>query len=84
VETQKAYFEDLVANAKTALQTTDFNAIAAQTGYENPWLLFNTYLDAAAQTCAELTIKEWGDKLAAVDLNSAGHCDRIIEALRVD
>jgi len=84
VETQKEYFEDMIANAKTALQTTDFNAIAAQTGYENIWLLYNTYLDAAAQNCAKLTIEKWGDKLAAADLNSAGHCDRIIEALRVN
>jgi glyoxylase-like metal-dependent hydrolase (beta-lactamase superfamily II)/predicted SnoaL-like aldol condensation-catalyzing enzyme len=84
VEDQKAYFEDIKANALQALQTVDFNAIVAETGFENPWLLFNTYLDVAAQECADLTIEQWGDTLAGVDLNSFGHCDRVIESMRVD
>jgi glyoxylase-like metal-dependent hydrolase (beta-lactamase superfamily II)/sugar lactone lactonase YvrE len=84
VETQKAYIEDIQANALTALQTTDFNAIASETGFENPWLLFGTYLDAAAQACADLTVEEWGGVLGGADLFSKGHCDRIIESMRVD
>jgi glyoxylase-like metal-dependent hydrolase (beta-lactamase superfamily II) len=84
VETQLAYFTDMVENALTALSTTDFAAIAEETGFENTWLFFNTYLEAVAQACADLTIEEWGDVLGGVDLNSAGHCDRIIASLRVD
>ncbi len=84
VEVQSEYFADMTANALTALQTTDFMAIAAETGFENLWLLFNTYLDTVAQNCADLTIVDWGDVLAAADLNSVGHCDRIVESLRVD
>lgn len=84
VETQKAYFEEMVANALTALQTVDFMAILGETGFENPWLLFNTYLDAVAQECADLTIADWGDVLGGADLNSRGHCDRIVESLRVN
>jgi glyoxylase-like metal-dependent hydrolase (beta-lactamase superfamily II) len=84
VETQQAYFMDMQANALTALQTVDFNAIAAETGFANTWLLFNTYLDAVAQTCADLTVEQWGDVLGGVDLNSFGHCDRIIGSMRVD
>jgi glyoxylase-like metal-dependent hydrolase (beta-lactamase superfamily II) len=84
VETQQAYMNDMVANALTALQTTDFMAIAGETGFENPWLLFNTYLDAVAQNCADLTIEQWGDVLGGADLNSFGHCDRIVESLRVN
>ncbi len=84
VETQREYFTDIVTNALTSLQTVDFAAIAAETGYANPWLLFNTYLDAVAQSCADLTIEKWVDVLAGVDLNSIGHCDRIVESLRLN
>jgi glyoxylase-like metal-dependent hydrolase (beta-lactamase superfamily II) len=84
VETQKAYIEDIIANALTALQTTDFMAIAGQTGFANPWLLFNTYLGAVAQNCADLTIANWGEVLGGVDINASSHCDRIISYLRVN
>ena len=84
VELQKEYLLDMRANALTALQTTDFMAIGAQTGFENPWLLFDVYFDALTQTCADLTIEKWGGVLAGVDVNTKGHCDKIVGSLRLD
>jgi glyoxylase-like metal-dependent hydrolase (beta-lactamase superfamily II) len=84
VEIQRDYIMDIRANALTALQTTDFMAIAMQTGFENPWLLFGTYLDAVAQSCADLTVEEWGSVLGGVDIFTKGHCDRMIASLRVE
>jgi glyoxylase-like metal-dependent hydrolase (beta-lactamase superfamily II) len=84
VEAQKAYLDAIVANAMTAMQTVDFMAIAGETGFANAWLLFNSYLEAIAQSCADLTIAEWGDVLGGVDINSFGHCDRVVSYLRLN
>jgi glyoxylase-like metal-dependent hydrolase (beta-lactamase superfamily II) len=84
VEVQKAYMMDIVANAQTALQTVDFMAIASETGFENLALLFDTYLAAVTDKCAELTVPGWVDRLGAADIWTASHCGRVVEALRID
>ena len=84
VETQKAYFLDIQANAATALHTVDYNAIAQKLGYSNPWNLFDTYLSAVDKKCAELTEEKWLGKLAAVDVFTLSHCEKIVESLRID
>ncbi len=84
VETQKAYIQDLQANAAQALQTVDFFGIAQQTGFQNAWLLFDTYLDAVAQRCAELTLADWQGVLGGADVNTFGHCLVVTESLRID
>jgi hypothetical protein len=72
------------ANAAKALQTVDFMAIARQTGFANPWLLFGTYLGAVEEECAALTAEKWTEKLAGSDLFSPSHCARLLESLRID
>ena len=84
VETQKEYIYDMRANAAMALQTVDFMAIAEQTGWANSWLLFDTYLNAVAQTCTDSTVAKWGGKLGAVDIFTWDHCWILAEALRID
>lgn len=84
VETQQAYILDVQANAATALQTVNFFEIAGETGFENQWLLFDTYLDTVAQTCADLTIPNWVGVLAAADVNTYSHCWSVMESLRIE
>ena len=84
VETQREYILDMQANAATALQTVDFNAIANDVGFENVWLLFNTYLDAVTEECARLTEEKWVGRLGAVDVFTKSHCDKLAESLRID
>jgi len=72
------------ANAAKALQTVDFMAIAQKTGFENLWLLFDTYLDAVSQECTDLTLSEWRDTLAAADVFTPSHCFKLVESLRID
>ena len=84
VETQKEYILDIQANAAKALQTVDFNAIAAEVGFSNVWLLFDTYLDAVGKECARLTEEKWIGILGAVDVFTQSHCDKLIESLRID
>jgi len=84
VETQKEYVLDMQANAAEALQTVDFNAIAADVGYGNLWLLFDTYLDAVSEECNKLTLAKWESKLAAADVFTPSHCFKLVESLRID
>jgi len=84
VEVQNAYMKDIVANAGVALQSVDFYAIAKETGYENTSLLFDTYLDAVTQKCADLTIPNWVDRLGGVDVWTGDHCYAVIMSLRIE
>ncbi len=84
VELQKEYMLDIQANAAFALSTVDFFAVAQETGFENSWLLFDTYLDEVAQVCTNLTLNEWLGKLGAVDIFTFSHCSVVIESLRID
>lgn len=84
VETQKQYFADIAANAATALQTVDFQAIANEVGYGNAWVLFDTYLNALAQTCADATIPNWVDRLGGADIWTYNHCAVMVESLRIE
>ena len=84
VETQKEYILDIQDNAAQAISTVDFFAIAAETGFENTWLLFGTYLDAVATECTRLTNDKWTAKLGGADLFTRSHCDSVVEALRIE
>ena len=84
VETQKEYLQDIQDNVQLAAQTVDFFAIAQQTGFENPWLLVDTYLDAISQTCADATIPDWVDRLGGVEEFTDDHCFSLYESQRID
>ena len=84
VETQKEYMQDIQTNAGKALQMVDFYAIAGEVGYANTALLFETYLSAVSQECANLTEPKWIDKLGGVDIWTKDHCYKVIMAIRVD
>jgi len=84
VETQKEYLQDIQDNVQLASQTVDFFAIAQQTGFENPWLLVDTYLDAISQTCADATIPDWVDRLGGVEEFTDDHCFSLYESQRID
>ncbi len=84
VETSQAFVLDVQANAREALATVDFGAIAQAVGTDNPWALTDTYLDTVARTCAEATIPAWQDRLGAADVFTEGHCWQLMESFRLD
>ena len=73
-----------MGNAAHALQTVDFMAVAGKTGWANPWLLFDTYLNEVTDMCTDSTVAKWGDILGGVDIFTPGHCCKMAEMLRVD
>ena len=84
VEIQQEYITDILNNAAIALQTVDFMAIAGEVGFDNPWLLFDTYLDAVAQACTDATVPQWVETLGGVDVFTYSHCWTVGESLRID
>jgi glyoxylase-like metal-dependent hydrolase (beta-lactamase superfamily II) len=84
VELQKEYILDVQTNAAQALQTVDFFAIAQETGFENPWVLFDRYLDAVTQEATDLTVPKWVGRLGGADIFTYDHCFVMIESLRID
>jgi hypothetical protein len=84
VETQREYILDIQANAVQALKTTDFFAIAQRTGFQNLWLLFDSYLNAVAKSCTDATLAKWADKLGGADVFTFSHCSKVMESLRID
>jgi glyoxylase-like metal-dependent hydrolase (beta-lactamase superfamily II)/sugar lactone lactonase YvrE len=84
VETQLAYVMDVRANAAAALQSVDFMAIGMEVGFSDLWLLFGTYLDTVAQTCADATLETWGDQLGGAAAFTKGHCSAMLVELRLN
>jgi glyoxylase-like metal-dependent hydrolase (beta-lactamase superfamily II) len=81
---QREYILDIERNAARALQTVEIMPIAEETGFENPWLLFDRYLDAVTQQCYDRTAPKWIDRLGAVDVFTFDHCFLMAESLRID
>ena len=84
VEIQKQYVSDVKANAMSALQQVNFMDVAKKTGFENQWLLFDTYFNNVAQTCADKTVPNWVNRLGGADVWTFGHCLRAAESARID
>lgn len=84
VEIQREFIQDLKQAAGEALGSVDFMAIAQETGFDNPWVLFDRYLDAVALECAEVMTPKWTGRLAGADVFMHGHCWEMMESLRID
>lgn len=84
VVTQKEYVLEVQANALKSLQSVDFFAVANKVGFDNPWLLFDTYFNAVADECNRLTVQGWTARLGGADVWTRSHCFVMIESLRID
>jgi len=84
VEVQKQYVMEVRDSAAQALQTVDVMAIGQQVGFDNPWLLFDTYLSEVARVCAAQVVPRWVDRLAGADVFTLSHCSVFADSLRID
>ncbi|HEU4412294.1 MAG TPA: MBL fold metallo-hydrolase [Polyangiaceae bacterium] len=84
VETQRQYVADLRANAAEALGSVSFAAIAAASPPGNAWKLFDNYLGAVVDRCAERTLAAWRGKLGGADVFTRHHCHTMQTSLRLD
>lgn len=96
VETQKAYFDDLVDAAMNHLDATsparpaadaeiNFMSTAEKVGgLENAWLVFDSYLNGVTDAVVAEVLPKWQGKLAAVDVFTRSHAWEVVERLRID
>lgn len=84
VRVQKEYFGDVRDACERALRSINWMEIANETGWENLWLLFDTYLDRVAQTAAAEVTPKWLGRLGAADVFTEDHCWVMMESLRID
>ena len=80
------YIVDVQANAVKAMQIT--NPALSFTSEDNPikepYFLINTYLEAASEVCAQMTLEKWRQQLNAGDLYTKGHCWTTVLDLIID
>ena len=84
IEINQEYMGDIQAASVNALSTVDFNAIAGITGFANPWLLFDVYLDELTAACEAEVVPNWIDRLAGADIFTADHCYKMFMSVRID
>ncbi len=65
-------------------RTTPARCSQPEVRFDNPWALFDVYLDEVAETRAEATIPAWQDVLGGVDVFTESHCWAMVESLRID
>lgn len=96
VEIQQAYFQDLIdtamkylddvspARSRQGVEPNFMQAAELAGGFENAWLVFDTYLNAVAERVTDEVLPRWTGKLAAVDVFTRSHAWEIVERLRID
>jgi glyoxylase-like metal-dependent hydrolase (beta-lactamase superfamily II) len=84
VDRQIEFMDDLKAAATKALSSVKPGEGLADAARENPWALFDDYIDRVAIQCVnELTLK-WSDRLAAFDVYIWDQCYAMEQSLRID
>ena len=75
VKTNKEFTLDVLNNTIQGFQTWDFMEVAQQYGSEGMLTIFSKYIDAVTNTCVDLTLEKWEDRLNDVSVFVEGNCD---------
>ena len=85
VDLQSEFLEDLKSAAVKALATTKpGEGVNANTARENPWAVFDDYIDRVVIQCVNELTPEWSGKLAAYDVYIWDQCYSMEQSLRID
>ena len=85
-EATHQYIIDIQSNAGKAMQLTNppLSFTSKDNPIQEPYIPFNTYLEAASEVCAQITLEKWRPILKAADLYTKGHCWTTILDLMID
>ena len=75
VKTNKEFTLDVLNNTLQGFQTWDFMEFGQQYGSEGMLTVFSKYIDAVKNTCIDLTLEKWEDRLDDVSVFVEGNCD---------
>lgn len=87
VDVQKEFIHDLRTEARSALQSTSFAAVAARVGPKNPGNPFPVYvewLDEINNKAAKILTPRWKHRLAGTDVFIESNVAAMVESLRSD
>lgn len=85
VERQIAFLQDLKAAATKALGSTKpGEGLDATTARENPWAVFDDYIDRVVIQCVNTLTPTWEKRLAAYDVYIWDQCYSMEQSLRID
>jgi glyoxylase-like metal-dependent hydrolase (beta-lactamase superfamily II) len=85
VDRQIAFMSDLkTAAAKALAATKPGEGLDKRTAAENPWALFDDYIDRVVIQCVNELTPTWSTKLAAYDVYIWDQCYAMEQSLRID
>ena len=84
VELQAEFYRDIKQAAATALATTKVGEGLNPLDKDNPWALFDNYIDRVAVQCVNALTPKWSNKLAAFDVFIWDQCYSMEQTLRID
>ena len=84
VELQAEFYRDLKQGAATALATTKVGETLNPLDIDNPWAVYDNYIDRVAGQCVNTLTPKWSTKLAGYDVFIWDQCYSMEQTLRVD
>src|SRR5688500_2766918 len=84
VALQLAFMEDLKAAAQSALKTTTPGEGLNAADRDNPWALYDHYIDRVVVGCVNALTPKWSARLAAYDVYIWDQCYAMEQSLRID
>jgi glyoxylase-like metal-dependent hydrolase (beta-lactamase superfamily II) len=84
VVVQEEYITDIRNSAESAYADVDFGAIFSSVDPENPWAIFQAYLDAVVTQATEQVVPRWVDRLGGADVFTRSSVFTMAEAIRID
>ncbi len=84
VDLQSEFYRDLKQAAATALATTKPGEGLNPLDKDNPWALFDNYIDRVAGQCVNTLTARWSTRLAGFDVWIWDQCYSMEQTLRID
>jgi glyoxylase-like metal-dependent hydrolase (beta-lactamase superfamily II) len=84
VELQSEFYRDIRQAAATALATTRLGDGLNPLDKNNPWALFDNYIDRVAAQCVNTLTPRWSTRLAGFDVYIWDQCYSMEQTLRID
>ena len=83
VELNKEFTLSVLDNAGIALGTVSMAQVAEETGLEGE-AAFEAYIRQLENTCADLTVEQWSDRLHKVDIFTEDNCRAMLFYVMID